>query len=133
MTKKRQAGSSTVSVMDEEELDLQSIDEASIDEDGEASEYINVEINTDNIEDIVTQKMETKINIEDIYMNGGEETETNFDIPKGVAVDDPVRLYLREIGRIKLLSANDEIALARQILEGGTAGAIAKRKLVQAN
>ena len=40
---------------------------------------------------------------------------------------------MREIGRIKLLSANEEIELARKILEGGTPGAIAKRKLVQAN
>ena len=47
--------------------------------------------------------------------------------------DDPVRIYLREIGRIALLSADQEIDLARRIEIGGADGAIAKRKLVQAN
>ena len=63
-----------------------------------------------------------------------ETEETNVDaLSKGFSTDDPVRTYLREIGRIKLLTADQEIDLARKIIEGGNAGAIAKRKLVQAN
>lgn len=136
MTKKRQPGSSVVSVMEDETLDLQDISEDSVlDSEHDDINYMNVDISTDNIEDIVTSKIGDKLAPEDIYMmHSSDEPDPNdLELPKNVAIDDPVRLYLREIGRIKLLSANEEIELARKILEGGTPGAIAKRKLVQAN
>ena len=138
MTKKRQPNSSIVSILDEDNLDLHEIDEdGALGSENDGVNYMNMDISTDNIEDIVTEKMGGKMNLDDIYMMNDSSEEENddsdFELPKGIAVDDPVRLYLREIARIKLLSANEEIELARKILQGGTPGAIAKRKLVQAN
>src|ERR1700677_1116418 len=61
-----------------------------------------------------------------------EEDDEPIEIPtsREIATEDSVRLYLREIGRIQLLKPDEEIELARKILQGDM---IAKRKLVQAS
>jgi len=59
-----------------------------------------------------------------------EEVEIDLTIPEGIALDDPVRMYLKEIGRVPLLSANEEIELAGRVEAGDET---AKRRLAEAN
>jgi RNA polymerase primary sigma factor len=64
-------------------------------------------------------------------VNKEEEFDLNdLSVPPGVKINDPVRMYLKEIGRVDLLSAKEEISLAQRIEEGDEE---AKRRLAEAN
>ncbi len=60
-----------------------------------------------------------------------EEFDLNdLSVPPGIKINDPVRMYLKEIGRVPLLSADEEIELAKRIEQGDEE---AKRRLAEAN
>jgi len=56
--------------------------------------------------------------------------EIDLSVPEGIAIDDPVRMYLKEIGKVPLLSSEQEITYAREIEEGNLKS---RKKLAEAN
>ena len=59
-----------------------------------------------------------------------EEVDIDLSIPEGISIDDPVRMYLKEIGRVPLLSADEEIAIAKRMEAGDEK---AQKELAEAN
>ena len=72
----------------------------------------------------------------DMDMDGMEDEEEveldkiDLSVPEGVSIEDPVRMYLKEIGKVSLLSADEEIELAKKMEQGDEN---AKKRLAEAN
>jgi len=110
---------------DEDNLDIDEIEDIDI-EDLEDLEEVDVE-DLDDIDDGVDRINELEPSEEE-----EEENEKIIDIsvPKGINIDDPVRMYLKEIGEVALLSGEEEVDLAKRMATGDEE---AKRKLCEAN
>ena len=98
---------------------------------------LGIEVNS-NKEQMVEIKLpiEDDLDIENLEEEMSKE-ENNVEIEpidltlaKGINIDDPVRMYLKEIGKIPLLKAHEEVELARRMNEGDE---LAKQRLVEAN
>ena len=84
--------------------------------------------------DIIGQSDEDEDDEDDPSFNQLEKEEEfdliDLSVPPGIKINDPVRMYLKEIGRVDLLSADEEIQLAERIEKGDEE---AKRRLAEAN
>ena len=103
--------------------ELEDTNPEQIDKVFDAFEEMGVNLLNDDFEE--EPDIEDLKEVEELKLD--EITDTSFE---GVSVDDPVRMYLREIGKIQLLSYEKELELAKRILEDDEE---AKQKLAESN
>lgn len=105
----------------------------SYEEIGDAFE--KVQIDSDDIDELYKVFEKEGIHLVDKKNSKDDEeevdvTKEDLSVPKGVTVDDPVRMYLKEIGKISLLTAEEEVEIAKRMEAGDE---FAKKELAEAN
>jgi RNA polymerase primary sigma factor len=106
-----------------------------------AEKMANFELDSDQMDEfyeflgdqgieLVGDNEEATPNLRELAKEDDEFDLNDLSVPPGVKINDPVRMYLKEIGRVDLLSAEEEINLATRIEDGDEE---AKRRLAEAN
>ena len=88
-------------------------------------DIVNAEVGVDNAEDLILDN-------DDIILDDEDEVEIidEVDVLEGVSTEDPVRMYLKEIGNVPLLTTEQEVELAKRVEAGDEE---AKKQLTEAN
>ena len=88
-------------------------------------DIVNAEVGVDNAEDLILDN-------DDIILDDEDEVEIidDVDVLEGVSTEDPVRMYLKEIGNVPLLTTEQEVEIAKRVEAGDEE---AKKQLTEAN
>ncbi len=124
------------------DMDIQVISETDDDEDmDESDEDLDLDLDDIDLEDLEDiedlEDLDDLDDLEDLDKikdddddDDDDEITLDLSLPKGINIDDPVRMYLKEIGEVALLSSDEEVELAKRMEQGDED---AKKKLCEAN